>query len=407
MLSFKRGSKTVSYGAIIDVGSGSVGVGILKSDQNEKLPEILFMHRELIRNAEGTAKQEDIARHMREALFSATLVLSKEGLSALRTFDTKAKISRILVTCSSPWAYTLSKKTHYTDKKEFKVTEALINELTHKAETEIEKELEQTSFLGSLGLKVVERATVATELNGYVVHNPINLTAQTLSLSQVTGLVPDEILAAVHEVQEKILTNTEISTHTYMLVAYCVFRDLFPKQDSFTIIDVAGESTEIGIVQNGVLLRSAHTSYGSSTLVRSICKKTKSPPEDVLTFLRALTEKTAKKELHENMTGHLLAYSDTLKETLTELQKDGGIPNTIILTALPQLESLFKIIIPEITEVTVGSKFSLLNLKRETVEEIAIQGGPDIFISIASRFCQRVSLLPPALWAFVFAHQQV
>ena len=391
MLGFGTHTKSVTYGAIIDVGSGTVGVGIVKSDYNKKLPEVIFSHRIEMRIADAdTNTPEDQMRRMREALFSASLILSKDGLTALHSLNPHAKISRILVTCASPWAYTISKNVDYVHDSSLKITPAFIHDLEQSAEDEIAKGMEVFEESGSSDLKVVERATVDLKVNGYSVNDPVGLYGHEFSLSHIAGLVPKEVLDAVHEVQEKILTDTKISAHTYMLVIYCVLRDLFPKTDSLTIIDVTGESTEIGIVENGVLLESIHSRCGSNTLVREISEKTKGSHQDTISSLQALAENTSSPQSIEALKLHLETYTQDLTHTIESIHKNMNIPTTVVVTAQPAMRALFSTLAKDVLSNITQTTPTVLELDTKILDEVALRNNQDIFIAIASRFFHKL-----------------
>lgn len=389
MLGFGTRTKTSTYGAIIDVGSGSVGVGILKSDTREKLPEIIYVHRVYMRPAEDPTNTKDRLRKMREALFSATLLLSKDGMQTLHDHNPKARIKRILVTCSSPWAHTISRNIEFKKEHEFKITRSLISELVKSAEEEIISHINESDIAGSLGL-VIERATVNFRVNDYLINDPAGLKGTSLKLSHITGLVPEEVLSATYEVRDKILTGAELSAHTYMLVVYCVLRDLFPHTHSLSIVDVTGESTEIGIVEDGILTETTSMPYGSNTLVRDVSSKTGGSTEDVLSYLKALGEQALHDAESTKSKGHLTQYKKHLAEMLEELRTQRPLPQTMVITALPQLEPLFRSVIPEVAHHITNSDYTILEMQKGILNEIATKNNSDVFITIASRFFHKL-----------------
>jgi len=388
MLQFGRKNGTVTYGAIIDVGSGSVGVGILKSDHQKKLPEILYSHREPMRVGKTVDRDEKI-RQMREALFSASLALSTEGLKVLGDAEKGVKIKRILVTCASPWAHTVSRNILFHNDEEVRITSSLIQNLINDTEKEIEGSLDESAVIGKLGLHVVERATVSAKVNGYLIHNPANLRGTDVELSQIMGLVPEEVLEAVYEVQEKILVDTKLSAHTFMLVDYCVLKDLFPKTDSLTIINVTGESTEIGVVENGILVGVKHAPYGSYTLLRN-ASRLGGNPEHVHSTLRGYVEKTLSDAQLKETEGLVEKYRTVVSDAFKEFHKDKNIPHTFAITAAPQLEAFYKKILPEIAGSTLGGKYTVLEIKDKDSHAIPSPPETDVFILLASRFFHKL-----------------
>jgi Ethanolamine utilization protein EutJ (predicted chaperonin) len=390
MFSFGRHNETATYGAIIDIGSGSVGIGILKSDHEKKVPEIIFSHRELMKIEKRDDTEQEQLRRMRETLLAASLVFVKDGLQALAACDSKAHINRILVTCSSPWAQTISRNVSYEHDTEIKITKELVGDLIIGAEEEITENLEETAITGSLGLRIVERATVDVRINGYTVHTPVGLLGKNIELTHITGLLPEEVAVAVHEIQEKILPETTLSMHTYMLVIYCILRDLFPETDSLAIVDITGETTEIGIVANGVLIETVHAHYGSNTLLRNIAKQTGGSIEDAQSTLRAYDEGTVHDNIKSEVEAIIAAYEIEVTKTLKGIRSQSGMPHTVIVTALPQTESFFKNKIPSILKKVTNSSMTVLELKKSILNEIAEKENNDVFITLAGRFFHKL-----------------
>ena len=378
------------YGVIMDIGSGSVGIGIIHSDQREKLPKIIFSHRVYMRVSKSGEAGDERFREMREALFSASLILSKEGILALREYDPRGKIDRILVTCSSPWAHTVAKNVVYEQEKNFKVTKSILRDLIETAEKQMAETIEESALVGKMGLRVVEKATVNVHLNGYPVHEPIGLSGKVIDLSHITGLIPEEVLDAVYEVQEKILMNTKLSAHTYMLVIYCVLRDLFPEIDSLSIVDITGETTEVGVVQNGILRETVHAPYGSNTLLRHVAKTFSVSPREALTMLKAYAEGTLSDAKQAEVSDSLMPYKESVEKTFADLHAEKTVPKTMVITSLPELEPLFRTVIPSVAEKTIGTDAKVIEIKRSVLSELGDGDYEDVFISIASRFFHKL-----------------
>lgn len=386
---FGLNGSRASYGAIIDVGSGSVGVGIVSSDKDKKLPEIIFSHREYMRPG-GSGDGEEMLRKMREALFAACLKLSDQGLKKLSQFDSNARIRKTLVTCSSPWAYTITKDVRYSDDKNFKITRTLIDELVREAEKQAEKVLNEGDISRNLGLEVIERTIVDTHVNGYHIDDVIGKNGKELSMTHVVGLIPKDILDAVEEVEEKIFQGTKMNAHTFMLVIHCVLREIFPKSKNMLIVDVTGESTEIGVVEHGKLTHTEHTMYGSNTLIRSILKDTNGNADDTISRLNILTEDLNDPKKINEFDGLMHEFDTVLIETLRNLEKIAPLPSTIVITALPELSNIFVERIPYAIDKEFGRSSTVLEMHEYMLKELAEKDNLDSFISIGARFFHKL-----------------
>lgn len=383
-------STQTTYGALIDIGSGSVGVGIVESNASQETPKLLYTHREQMRISVGESDREELLRKIREALFSAGLALSTEGLQKLTAHNKKAKIKRILVTCSSPWAHTISRRVSYQNEKAFKVTKSLIADLESDAAEKAEEELQESAIVGELGLRTVERSTVDTKINGYSTNTPEGKKGNEVELSHIIGLIPEEILETVYEIQEKILTDTDLSAHTFMFVNYCVARDILTDMDSFGIVDVTGETTEIGIVEDDLLRETQHAAYGMHTLIRHVAKQSNSTAEHALTLLRGYAEGTLSKSDHDDVQTYLLPYTAALTEVLNTIHQTKSLPAALSITALPQLQHLFEKLTQQAFSDVRNAECEVLDTARDAVEKMGLPKDTDTFIALSSGFFHKL-----------------
>ena len=379
-----------TYGVLIDIGSGSVGVAVVKSDPKQKLPDIIFSHRVFTRIKSKPEKAEEHMREVREALFSANLILLKDGILALREHHPKAHITKILVSCSSPWAKTISKNVTYSHDNEIKVTASVIQDLIKTAEDEINNHLDEQNNIGSKGFDVIEKATVNIKINGYTVHHPIGLKGKTLEISHVVGLLPEEILSSIYEIQDKVFVDTEVTAHSFMLILYCVLRDLYPKNESLSLINITAEATELGVVKDGLLLETFYMPHGSNTLIRKIISNTNETPESALSLLRLYTDGNMSKEEQAGVRLVLDNYLTHLSVFLSDIHERHTIPGELVITAQPHLEKLLKNeVLKTVSEIT-KTKTSVYDLATVFSETRPSGHNSDVFISLSSRFFHKL-----------------
>ncbi|MCA9364092.1 hypothetical protein KC727_02645 [Candidatus Kaiserbacteria bacterium] len=389
LFGFGGRSSDAQYGALFDVGSGSVGVAIVRSDHTKPQPEVIYAER-ISTRATLMADRDEIVRGMREALFTASLNLAKTGIHELRSKDSRGTISKLLVTGSAPWSYTISKNILSTHDTEVKVTKALLDDLVENAETEMTDDLEEDTISNALGLTIVERATIDVRINGYSVREPVGLRGKNISLSHITGLLQKEVLDALDEVEEKIFPNTSLSAHSFMLVNYCVLRDAFSEVDNVTIIDVTTEATEIGVVQDGVLNYSTHARHGLNTLLRSIVATTNTAREDALSLLRGYVENTITDKERTRIEHYITQYAHEIAKTLKKIQQKEPVQTTLAITAPFESLAFYRTILPAIVSDATGIEVSLLPfdiLGKGGIDHIPAQ---DIYLAIIARFFHKL-----------------
>ena len=383
MFHFGSRQGSPAYGVILDIGSGSIGAAIVESNPDRTLPTLIYGTQTSLRIS---TEAHDV-RRVREALLSTALTLSQEGLTALRKHNSHAKITRILVTCGSPWSYTIARSVSYENDEPFKITKSLIHDLAESAEEEIRAHIQETAPL-SQDFTVVERATTDVAINDYVVNEPIGKTGTICSLSHMIGLVPKELLEGLREVKEKLFPEAELAVHTYLLATYCVLRDLYPHTHAFTIIDVSGEATEFGIVENNLLSENKSLAYGSNTFIRGVMEETGSPASDIETLIATEGKNhiTERAELEKQAKAYIEAVTGSI-QTLTEHR---ALPRDTIITAHHPYEQLFKDMIRLALLEAQKTEPNVLAIEQNLIHEVLPHGTYSTHLALSARFFHKL-----------------
>ncbi len=386
---FGRSKEKPEYGILIDINSGNVGVAILALMKEKDESKLIFTHRLHMRIGASVISPEDRMRQMRETLFSASLILSRDGLQALALADPKARIEKLFLVSSSPWAHTLSREVLFENEKEFKVTEELLSDLSTSAINIDTGELHDPAVFKS-EYEVIERATVNVRINGYIVAHPLELSGQHISLSEVTGFVLKDILDAVTEVRDKIFADTPIETHTSMFTSYCVFRDLFPETEDMTLVHVTGEATELALIERGLLEETHSVLYGYNTLIREIIEKTKETPEHIVSMLRSFAENRLHDESQSLIEAQASLFDQKFNELCALISSKRSIPKTVILLVEPGMLDFIKSRVISCLSTLPGQTFKLLELTPTLLPHMVESEEGDLFLSLQARFFHKL-----------------
>ena len=393
MFFFGKDTESTQYATLIDISSGSVGIGIIESTPRESLPKLLYAQRTEMRVSTHTKSDmhTDVER-IKEVLLSSALTLANDGLRILREHNEKAKITSFFVTCSSPWAYTIARNVRYENDTSFKITKSIVYELIQSAEKEILSTIREHTHIQTHEFQIVEKATVDITVNDYSVINPFNLNGKMLSLSHIVGLVPTGILSSISEIQDKLFPHTHLRTHTFMLVAYCVLRDLFPKSRSMCIIDITGEATEFGIVENNLLVENSFIQQGCNTLLRDVSKSSGKPVSDIRTSLyEAEKHNTLDSKIYEPFSG---SYTESVQTQLTTILAQRSLPEHIILITNPPFAYYFKTLLEKVISEVIHSEVLITTLDNDTIQSLSETNNSydtDVYLSLSARFFHKVN----------------
>lgn len=385
-----------SYGVIFDVGSGSVGVGIVHATIADKAPEVIYAHREHIRIGETPTPDERV-RAMRQALFAATLKLSETGLQKLKRYDARARLSEVLVVCAAPWSQTVTQIIHLEKDEPFLITEDWVSDLVEKAQKQNPVTKEADDILKSLGMVVVERSIVDIKVNGYSTLTPYGNEAREIQVAHTTGLVPQEVLDAVGEIEKNVITGIESRAHTYALVLYCVLRDIYPNTKDALIVDVTGEMTEVSIMHDEVLLETKTAPFGAFTLTREIARSLNTIPEEARAYVNSYKHIDPTDSVYEAVAEAGRHMREELTKTLRDLNSAYVLPSTVFVTIDPNLESFFTdMITPALSDPKGKRKPRIVMVGTDVAKQLLDAGeeeqpkNPDIFLAIAARFFHKL-----------------
>lgn len=332
------------YGVIVDVGSGSVGIGLIASDPLQAVPEVIWTHRErtAIRDIE---QLDDSAKDISTALVNAFLILGSQGFTALRAHDAKAQIDEVQVLISAPWSYTIAKSISSTDEHPFEVTKSLVEELIRRAEKEALALIDTNHIMDTLGLEVVSSATINITANDYTVHEPFGQEVRKITITHLNGVAQKKLLSALTEAVDKVIPDSTVKTSTFMFAYYQTLASLYPDTSEICLIDITAEATELGIVRDGALRYVTHMPYGTYTLAREIAGLCAIPKEEALGYIRSdtvdVTTALSEAKLTE-LEAIVGAYEEKLSDLFSRTGDTLAIPKTLFVHTDSATESFFK-----------------------------------------------------------------
>lgn len=335
---FSLGNKNSNrYGVIVDIGSGSVSVGIVHSDSSKQHPTVIWSHREHapLKNVDSL---NDSIKSVAAALMQATMKLDSEGRKTLRTFDADAKLVELQVGIAAPWAYTVTKTLNYAkDGDSFTISTELIDELAASAEEKTQADIKKSETLTELGLEIISQSTVNLIANGYRVKDAIGQTTEALDLSRATVVAQTQFTTAVTEIHDKLFQGTQSRSTSSMLMMYCVAQDVMNGVDDFCLVDITYEATEIGIVRDGILQYCTHESHGAFSLAREISMITDIPLYEAFGYLSHDPKMKFLERLSDTKKDEVKSVFKAYSERLTDLFHQTGdslsIPKRIFLNS--------------------------------------------------------------------------
>jgi cell division ATPase FtsA len=241
--------------AIFDIGSGSIGGALVKIFNGS--PTII------------TSVRNEITFHDElnfEILLSDMVKALSETVQGLHLKKMGAP-KEIFCTLSSPWYISESRIIKIERTNSFVFNKKFADELIQK-EIGILTSLYNRKF-GNTNSKpeLIENKIISVYLNGYKTDNPLDKTTKKVAMNMVSSLSPGICLEEIREVISKTFSHVPINS------AYLAISSKYNNINSYLLINIGGEITDMAIISNGVLDSALSFPFGRQTFFRFLCKK--------------------------------------------------------------------------------------------------------------------------------------
>ncbi len=346
--------------AIFDIGSGSVGGALVSIPFDKKaLPIIIKSTRTDI----VSRKEIDFNLLLKDMILSLGFTSKSLSESRLGAPD------EIICVLASPWYISETRLIKMSKECSFIFTKKVVDEL-------LAKELSSLNTLyknkyGDIKSKpeVIEHPIVGVLLNGYHVDEPLGKKTNSIEINMIISLTPRICLDKIKDTISKSFHSTPISFSSFIVDSYISIRDKYMNQDSYLLLDIGGEVTDVGIVSKGILKDSISFPYGKKTLFRDICNRLRIEPRDAYEIFSLFNKETLsekeKKKLIPILKSIKKSWGKSFRECINTLPRMLTLPNVMFLTIDSDVKDWFvKVINDEeyIQSMIPNKKFTLITL---------------------------------------------
>lgn len=368
---------------VFDIGSSSVG-GELFMMQAGSAPKILFSLREQI-PLEDELSPDKLVTSTVKALKLVASTICMKGLGVPK------KIHCVL---SSPWYASQSRVIKLEKNTPFIFTTKLADSLIQK---EIALFQEEYVLKGHSKEKIraIELKNMKTLLNGYVTHMPQNQKTKELEMTIFVSMCEEDFLVKVEQTIKTHFNVKEIKFSSFIMAAFTVARDMFVNKESFLLVNIGGEVTDISMIKKDAVKESISFPAGRNFIIRGVASG-----------LKGTSLSQAKSYLSLYKDGHMSdaslkkvepaidkiknAWLTKFQEAISNLTNDISVPATVFITVDHTLIDFFSEIIKteEFNQYTLTeSKFRVVFLGVQALHGIALFDGEinrDAFLIIES-----------------------
>lgn len=322
LFSSSKKEKTI---AIFDIGSGSVGGAIVRMPlKGNGIPVIIKSIRNELKS------YNDFNSYMKDMI----VVLNKT-VNSLYGKKMGAP-DEIVCVLASPWYLSETRLIKISKEKPFVFTKTLPSDLIKKEIEGFTDSYKDKYNETKSPMEMIEHYIMNVSLNGYPVIEPIGKKCKSFQMDMVISLSPKECLDKIRDTLSKTFHHTNVSFSSFTLDTYLAVRDKYVNQDSYLLIDISGEITDVGIVIKGVLKSVISFPFGKRTFSNYICKKLNIEQRDAEELLKLYNDGNLSDEYKNKVIPILKSIENSWGEFfvkgISALPHTFTIPNTIFLT---------------------------------------------------------------------------
>ena len=251
----KRASRAT---LILDIGSKSVG-GAIYQKTDTGGAKLLYTGREQIA-FQKELKGERLLAVALNSLSTLLVHIEKYGIEHL--------VEKVVLVVSSPWHASETKTLSLKLPKPTVITKAMVDELLSEEEKLFEEK--KKSENQEVSYEVFERKIIEMRLNGYPTATPYGKIAERLDIHLFGSIISSTALSEIRKTVQRHFPVESFFYHTFSAVAFASLRDHFSELQSFLVIQVGGEVTDITIIKKGLIVETVSFPLGHNGLLRSL-----------------------------------------------------------------------------------------------------------------------------------------
>ena len=227
--------------ALIEVGPDSIAGGFLYTKDGHP-PLLVYANRSPIAPTEGEDRIGAVARTL--SVLGEGLI--RDGAPLLMRAAGSGRIDTVLVSVKAPWQETRVRSEKIERTEPFQFTRTLLNTaLAKSAET-------------PPGRLLADEIVVGTILDGYETRASLGKRASRVSILILSSFIDQPLSEAIAANLRKLFHTESIRFVAAAALRYEALRALFPHEEDYLMVDVAGDAIVTALVRRGLLSAVEH-----------------------------------------------------------------------------------------------------------------------------------------------------
>lgn len=324
IFSFLKKKNTAENVLVIDIGSSSVTASY-----------VVFGGATPIISASVTSEisvLSDLSFSRFESEMMRALQHSISGLHGKK----RVPPDRIQVYLASPWYASQVRVAKVSRPTPFVVTKVMLGDIIAKELKAFEDEEVTKKIHTNEAIRVIESNTLQVKLNGYAHNDPISVIAHELELSIFLAISSEHILKKIEDHLSVNFGHRKVIFSSFIGASFVVSRDFFPHQQSYILVDIGGEVTDVSYVKDGTLIQSTSFPEGKNFMLRRLSIELKrSIPESVtlcMLYMENKVENSIKETCEKILTKAKEEWLEHFQKALFSTSNELSLPDTILIT---------------------------------------------------------------------------
>lgn len=354
--------KTEELVAIFDIGSGSVGGALVSFPiDTTEIPVIKKSFRTDINYTSDKINVGLFTNSMLKALHSTADGLFQGKIGAP---------DRIVVVVASPWYSSETRMVKMTKEIPFIFTHKIADDLLDKELKSITLDNTKKTKTIYNELEIMEHHIMDVSLNGYEVLDPIGMRTKSVEMNMIFSFSQKLFLDKIRKEIIKTFNDIPVYFSSFIVASYFAVRDKYVSPDSYLLLDIGGEVTEVGIVSKGILKASLSFPFGKKTFYKYICTKLEIELRDakeIISLYNSGDMSSEQKTKYELLFKSIeSSWSEAFRECIGGLPHVLALPSTVFLTADSDILNWFTSVVSNeeyIQSMTIDHKCTVVSLK--------------------------------------------
>ena len=378
---------------IFDIGSGSVGGAILLASATHT-PSLLYSFRSEIPLHSNTTGRR-LLSHMLRSLSEVVLAVTEEGFKVAGFGANPPRITEVFISLSAPWIISKTSFLSLHNEKPELLTPAVFTTLLEHSRAE---RIPQEP--GMQNCIEIEQKLIKAVLNGYETAVPYGKKASDVDFAVFGSFSVARITEQIAETISRHIHAKHSSFHSFSMIAFAVLRELYPKEESFLIVDISGEQTEISIVKNRILVEMMTFPSAKNHLLRLLERGSSVPFSGTTTMLKLHTENGSMGPMAEKIARSIeqakKEWLGKFSEALSTFSTEVFLPHRVFLTADDDVSPIFAQAIHEgsFSRFAMSAAlFDVTELRNDPLASLVSWSpaqAPDVFISLIAAVANRL-----------------